>query len=92
MQTQTKHLLCSYLLTILFIFNRVHGTAWSGCQRVVKLSIFAKTAGIAQEWISLVIVYGPTKNKPCILLQNNIGLRMDPNTSTFAIHLSTVTY
>ena len=70
---QTKHLLCSYLLTILFIFNRVHGTAWSGCQCVVELSIFAKTAGIAQEWISLVIVYGPMKNKPCILLQTNIG-------------------
>lgn len=48
----------SYLLPVLFILNRIHSTAGFGIQHEVKASIFAKAAGIAQEGVLLIVIYG----------------------------------
>lgn len=52
-----------YLLSVLFIFDRVDSAAGLGCQGVVKLGIFAEAARVAEKWVLLIVVDGPRGNK-----------------------------
>lgn len=50
-----------HLFPVLLIFNGIHSTAGLGQEGEVKLGILTEAAGIAQEWIFLIIVDGSNR-------------------------------
>lgn len=52
-----------HLLALLVIFYSIHSAAGPRGQRVVEFRVFAETAGMAEERIFLVVVYGPKRNE-----------------------------
>lgn len=52
----------SYLLSVFFILNGVHCTAWPGCQGVVKLGVLTKSTGITQKRVAFIVVNRSGKN------------------------------